>query len=444
MQIQLSDHFTIGRLIRFALPSIAMMVFTSVYIVVDGFFVSNFTGKTSFAAVNLIMPFLLLLSTVGFMFGTGGSALVAKTLGEGDREKANRLFSLCVLMAVAVGILFTLLGNVFIRPFVTFLGADGELLENAVLYGRIVLASLPFFVSQIFFTIFFVTAEKPKFGLAVTILAGMTNIVLDAVLVLSLPQEYKLMGAAAATAVSEVLGGTIPLVYFVRKNSSLLRLGRTSFDGEALRRACINGSSEFMSNVSVNIVGMLYNIQLLTYAGENGVAAYGVMLYVSMIFSGICMGYSIGVAPVISFHDGAKNYGELKGLLRKSLFLICCSGLTMMTAAQVFARTLAYVFVAYDDVLMELTVSGFRVYAVSFLFMDFAVFGSGFFTALNDGLTSALISFMRTMVFQVSCVLILPAFFGLTGIWSSDVVAECMAALMTLSFMAAKRKKYHY
>lgn len=444
MQIQLSDHFTMGRLLRFTLPTIAMMVFTSVYIVVDGFFVSNFTGKTSFAAVNLIMPFLLLLSTVGFMFGTGGSALVAKTLGEGDREKANRLFSLCVLTAVAVGILFALLGNVLIRPFVVFLGAGGGLLENAVLYGRIVLASLPFFVSQLLFTVFFVTAEKPKLGLAVTILAGMTNIVLDAVLVLSLPQEYKLMGAAAATAVSEILGGTVPLVYFARKNSSLLRLGRTSFDGEALRRACINGSSEFMSNVSVNIVGMLYNIQLLKYAGENGVAAYGVMLYVSMIFSGICMGYSISVAPVISFHDGAENYCELKGLLRKSLFLICCSGLTMMTAAQVFARTLAYVFVAYDDALMELTVSGFRIYAVSFLFMDFAVFSSGFFTALNDGLTSALISFMRTMIFQVFCVLILPAFFGLNGIWSSDVVAECMAALMTLSFMAAKRKKYHY
>ncbi len=444
MKLQLSDHFTYGKLIRFTIPSVAMMIFTSVYGVVDGFFVSNFAGKTPFSAVNLIMPFLMIAATVGFMFGTGGSAIVAKTLGEGKREKADQYFSLFVYVAFALGVVSAITGIIFIRPVSALLGAEGELLENCVVYARIILAALPFYVLQLLFQSFFAAAEKPQLGLAVTVSAGVTNMFLDAVLVILLPQEYKLAGAATATAMSQLVGGVIPLFYFFRKNNSLLRLGKTTFDGNAILKACTNGSSEFMSNVSMSIVGMLYNIQLLKYAGENGVAAYGVMMYVSMIFSAAFIGYSIGVAPVISYHNGAANYTESKGLLHKSLTMIGILGICMVAAAELSVLPLAEFFVGYDAELMMLTVSGFRVFALSFLFMGFAIFGSGFFTALGDGLISALISFLRTLVFQTAAVLLLPLIWEINGVWVSIVVAEFMAAALSAVFLAVKRKKYHY
>jgi len=444
MTIQLSDHFTYGKLIKFTIPSIVMMIFTSIYSVVDGLFVSNFAGKTAFSAVNLMMPIFMIIATVGFMFGTGGTAIVANTFGAGDKEKANRYFSLFVYVAFALGVLFAIVGFAFIRPIATLIGAKGQLLEYCVDYGRIILAALPFFVLQLLFQSFFVAAERPHLGLLVSGVAGVTNMVLDAVLVILLPQEYKLAGAAVATAFSQFLGGVIPLVYFLRKNTSILRLGKTNFDGRAIVKACTNGSSEFMSNISMNIVGMLYNIQLLHYAGEDGVAAYGVMMYVSMIFSAAFIGYSIGSAPVISYHDGAKNTDELKGLLKKSLRLLGVSGLVMLLAAQLLAVPLAQLFVGYDKQLVDLTVSGFRVFALAFPLMGFAIFGSGFFTALNDGLTSALISFLRTLVFEASAVLFLPLIFGIDGIWFSIVVAEVMAVIFTVIFLITKRKKYHY
>ncbi len=444
MRIQLSDHFTYGKLIRFTIPSISMMIFTSIYGVVDGFFVSNFAGKTPFSAVNLIMPFLMIVATVGFMFGTGGTAIVAKTFGEGDEEKANKYFSLFVYVAFALGVIFSILGIVFIRPISALLGAEGELLENCVIYARIILVALPFFVLQLLFQSFFPAAEKPQLGLAVTIFAGVTNMVLDAVLVILLPQEYKLAGAAIATAMSQFVGGVIPLFYFFRKNSSILRLGKTTFDGKAILKACTNGSSEFMNNVSMSVVGMLYNIQLLKYAGENGVAAYGVMMYVSMIFSAAFIGYSIGVAPVISYHNGAQNYKESKELLRQSLIMIGAFGIGMVVTAELSALPLARIFVGYDAELMALTVSGFKIFALSFIFMGFAIFSSGFFTALNDGLISALISFLRTLVFEAAAVLLLPLIWKIDGVWISIVVAEIMAVTLSAVFLVVKRKKYHY
>lgn len=443
-QIQLSDHFTYRHLLRFTLPSIGMMIFASIYSVVDGFFVSNFAGKTAFAAVNLIFPFLMIFSTVGLMFGTGGSAIVAKKFGEGKNEEANRSFSLFVYVAFGLGILFALLGIIFIRPIAVLLGAEGELLNDAVLYSRIILCALPFNVLQLLFQSFFVTAEKPNLGLLVTVSSGITNMVLDAVLVILLPQPYKLAGAALATALSQTVGGIIPLFYFGKKNDSILRLGKTSLDGKELFHACTNGSSEFMSNISMNVVGMLYNIQLLDYAGENGIAAYGVMMYVSMIFSAAFMGYSIGTAPVIGYHYGAQNEEELKGLLKKSLIIIGLFALTMTFAAEVLAYPLAKMFVGYDAALMELTVSGFRIFALSFIFMGFAIFSSSFFTALNDGLTSALISFLRTLVFQAGAVLLLPMILGVDGIWYSIVAAELMAVVFSAFFLVIKRKQYHY
>ena len=443
-QIQLSDHFTYGRLIRFTLPSIGMMIFMSIYSVVDGYFVSNFAGKTPFAALNLIFPVLMIMSTVGFMFGTGGSAIVAKTLGMRDRESANRYFSLFVYIAFGLGVILAVISFVFIRPIAILLGAEGRLLDDAVLYGRIILVALPFNILQMLFQSFFVTAEKPVLGLATTVCAGVANMVLDAVLVLSLPQAYKLAGAAIATATSQTLGGVIPLIYFGRKNSSILRLGKTKFESKVLLRACVNGSSEFMSNIAMNIVGILYNLQLLKYAGENGIAAYGVMMYVSFAFSGAFIGYSIGSAPLFGYNDGAQNHAELKSLLKKSLIMIGIFAALMVILAELLATPLAKIFVSYDAELLELTVSGFRIYAISFLFMGYAIFGSGFFTALNDGVTSAIISFLRTLVFQIASVILLPLIWGIDGIWYSVVVADGMAVVISAIFLVKKRTKYNY
>lgn len=444
MKIQLSDHFSYSRLLRFTLPSIAMMIFTSIYGVVDGFFVSNFAGKTPFAAINLIMPFLMILTTVGLMFGTGGSAIVARAFGEGDPDRANRNFSLFVYVAAGLGLLLGLLGILFIRPIAKLLGADGVLLSNCVLYARIILLALPFTILQMMFQSFFVTAEKPQVGLAITVSSGVTNMVLDAILVPFLPYAYKLAGAAFATAMSNVAGGVLPLFYFFRKNTSILRLGKTRFDGRVIGRACINGSSEFMSNVSMNLVGMLYNLQLIQYAGEDGVAAYGVMMYVSMIFSAAFVGYSIGSAPIVSFHYGAENTSELRSLLKKSLVITGICAAFMVATSEILALPLSRMFVGYDMQLLELTVSGFRIFGLSFFFMGFAIYGSGFFTALSDGLTSAIISFLRTLVFQVAAVLLLPLILGIDGVWYSITVAEAAAVALTAFFLVMKQKKNHY
>lgn len=444
MRIQLSDHFSYGKLIKFTLPSIAMMIFTSIYGIVDGFFVSNFAGKTPFAAVNLIMPVLMILGTVGFMFGTGGTAIVAKTYGEGDKEKANSYFSLFVYLAFGLGVLLAGLGILFARRIALFLGATGDLLENCVVYARIILLALPCFVLQVMFQSFFVAAEKPNLGLTVTVSSGVTNMILDAVLVTLLPQQHKLAGAAVATAMSQVVGGVVPLFYFFRKNDSILRLGKTRYDGRAVIKACTNGSSEFMSNISMSIVGILYNAQLMKYAGENGVAAYGVMMYVSMIFAAAFIGYSIGTAPIIGYHDGARNYPELHGLLHKSLIMIGIFGIGMVVSGELLAVPLSRLFVGYDKELMDMTVSGFRIFALSFAFMGFAIFASGFFTALNDGVTSAIISFLRTLVFQCAAVIFLPILWGINGVWISIIVAEAMAVVLSTIFLVAKQKKYHY
>lgn len=438
--IKLSDHFTYGRLLRFTLPSVIMMIFTSIYGVVDGFFVSNFVGKTPFAAVNFIMPYLMILGTLGFMFGTGGSALVSRIMGTRDMKRANRVFSLLVYVSFGAAVVVAILGIVFLRPVAALMGAEGQMLEDCVLYGRIILLAIPGFVLQMEFQSFFVTAEKPKLGLAVTVISGLTNMVLDAVLVI----PFGLPGAAIATAMSQLVGGIIPLIYFARPNSSLLRLGRTSFDGSALLKTCTNGSSELMSNVSMSLVSMLYNVQLLSYAGENGIAAYGTMMYVNLIFLAAFIGYSIGTAPVVGFHFGAENHTELKSLLRKSTVIIGICSVAMLLMGIVLARPLSLIFVGYDQELLEMTVHGFYIFACSFLFAGFAIFSSGFFTALNNGLISAVISFLRTLVFQIAAVLLLPLLLGIDGIWLSIVVAEAMAVLVGAVFLVTNRKRYHY
>lgn len=419
-----------------------MMIFTSIYGVVDGYFVSNFVGKTSFAAVNFIMPFLMILGAIGFMFGTGGSALVSKTMGEGNKERANRDFSLFVYFSAVTGILIAIIGIIFIVPIAAMLGAEGTMLTDSVTYGRVILMALPTYILQMEFQSFFVTAEKPQLGLAVTLISGLTNMVLDALFVAVF--NFGLTGAAAATALSQAVGGIISFLYFLRPNTSILRLTKTGFNGRSLLKACTNGSSEFMSNVSISLVSMLYNIQLLKYAGENGVAAYGVLMYVSMIFSAAFIGYSIGTAPVIGFNYGAGNDKELKGLLRKSIHIILIFSVCMLIFAECLAMPLSKLFVGYDAELMSLTCRGFRIYSFAFLFMGFAIFSSGFFTALNDGLTSAVISFLRTLVFQVIAVILIPLVLDIDGIWLSIVIAEMMAVVVSAVFLAVKQKKFHY
>ncbi len=439
-EIKLSDHFSYGKLLRFTLPSIGMMIFTSIYGMVDGFFVSNFVGKVPFAAVNFIYPFLMILGSVGFMFGTGGSALVSKTMGEGKAEKANRIFSLLVYTSLILGIVITVAGILFLRPIAKLLGAEGQMLDDCVLYGRVILLGLPAFILQLEFQNFFITAEKPKLGLYVTIASGVANMVLDALLVIPLG----LVGAALATATSQIVGGIIPLVYFARPNDSLLHLGKTRFDGKALLKTCTNGSSELMSNVSMSLVNMLYNIQLLKYAGEDGIAAYGTMMYVNFVFLSAFIGYSIGTSPVVSFHYGAQNRSELKSLLKKSGVIIGLCSAAMLALGWLLAMPMSRLYAGYDPALLEMTVRGFYIFAWSFLFAGFAIFFSGFFTALNDGLTSAVISFLRTLVFQIAAVMLLPLLWGIDGIWWSVVVAEVMAVIVGLIFLAAKRKKYGY
>lgn len=442
MDIKLSESFTYKKLLRFTLPSIVMMIFTSIYGVVDGFFVSNFVGKTPFAAVNFIMPFLMILGAIGFMFGTGGSALVSKTMGEGNHEKAKRIFSLLIYVSAGCAVVIAAVGVTLLRPLASLLGAEGEMLENCVRYGRIILVALPAYILQFEFQSFFVTAEKPQLGLAFTVAAGVTNMVLDALLVAVFP--FRLEGAAAATAISQAVGGLAPLVYFARPNKSLLRLTKTRFDGMILLKTCTNGSSELMSNISMSLVGMLYNVQLMKYAGEDGVAAYGVLMYVNMIFLAAFIGYSVGTAPVIGYHYGAQNHAELKSLLGKSTRIISVFAVCMFVLAEILARPLASIFVGYDAGLTELTVRAFSIFSFSFLFAGFSIFGSSFFTALNNGLISAAISFLRTLVFQIAAVLILPVFLQIDGIWYSIVVVEVVSVIITVIFVFTKRKKYGY
>lgn len=442
MNIQLSDHFTYRRLIRFVIPSVAMMILTSIYGVVDGLFVSNFVGKTPFAAVNLVIPFTMILGAFGFMLGTGGTALVAKTLGEGRQEEANRIFSMLIYFALGLGVLLTIFGIAVLKRIVIKMGADDAMLRHCMIYGRIVLLGIPFYMLQNMFQNFLIAAEKPQLGLIVTIAAGVTNMVLDALFIAVL--GWGVAGAAVATALGQCVGGLVPFVYFARKNSSKLSLVKTRLMGGALFHACTNGSSELVSNVSMSLVGMLYNLQLMKFAGENGVAAYGVIMYVNFIFIAIFLGYAYGSAPIVAFNYGARRTEELQNVLKKSLKLILGTGISLFLIATVFAGVLSGLFVGYDAELYRLTVRGFHLYAISFLLCGFNIYGSSFFTALNNGVVSAAISFLRTVVFEVAAVLILPLFFGLDGVWCAITVAELASILITIGAFSALRRRYQY
>lgn len=442
MEIQLSDHFTYKRLFRFVLPSIVMMVFTSIYGVVDGFFVSNFAGKSAFAAVNLVMPFIMILGGMGFMVGTGGTAIVSKALGEGEPEKANRYFSMMIIFTLFLGIVLAIVGITCIRPVALFFGATEEMLPDCITYGWIVTAFTPAFMLQNVFQSFFIAAEKPRLGLRATLIAGVSNMVLDAVFVGVFGMNTA--GAAIATGLSQCVGGIFPLIYFLRPNSSCLVLRKVRPEIGPILKACGNGSSELMSNISSSVVSIIYNYQLMRYIGEDGVSAYGTLMYVQFVFIAVFIGYSIGCAPIIGYNYGAQNHSELKNMLRKSIVTMGSGGVLMAFLAFVFARPLAAIFVGYDEELLKLTTHAFYLFAFSFVFAGFNIFSSAFFTALGNGGVSAAISFLRTMVFQTACVLLLPVLFGVDGIWWAIGIAELCAFLISVSFIYTRRTDYMY
>lgn len=440
--ILLSDHFNYRRLLRFVLPSIVMMIFTSIYGVVDGLFVSNFVGKTPFAALNLVMPIIMILGAMGFMVGTGGSALIAKVSGEGDELKAKRYFTMMIAFTIIFGLLLTAVGMAILRPVCILLKATADMIDYCVLYGRIVIGFTTLYMLQNVFQSFFITAGKPQLGLIVTLAAGFTNIILDALFIAVF--RWGLAGAAVATGIGQCVGGIVPLIYFMKPNKSMLRFTKTKLQLKPLLQACANGSSELMSNISSSIVSMLYNYQLMRFIGEDGVSAYGVLMYVQLIFLAISIGYSIGMSPIVSYHLGAENYVEVKNIYRKSLVFIGSTGIVLTGLAQLLAVPLAKLFVGYDADLYALTVHAFRIFSFMFILAGLNIFASAFFTALNNGVVSAIISFMRTLVFQTAAVMLLPMILDTDGIWLAISVAEVLAFAVSLIFLIGKRKKYHY
>lgn len=442
MKIQISDHFNYKKLFRFVLPSIFMMVVTSIYGVIDGLFVSNFVGKTPFAAINLIMPFTLILGGVGFMIGTGGTALFTRVIGENDKEKANRYFTMLIVFAIILGIILTAIGISVMRPVAKLLGASEDMLEYCVVYGRIVVGFTTFYMLQNIFQSFLAAAEKPKLGLVVTLIAGCTNAALDALFIAGF--KWGIVGAAVATGIGQCLGGVIPLIYFARKNSSLLKFTKTKLERKPILQACGNGSSELLTNIASSVVSMFYNLQLMKFYGENGVSAYGVIMYVQLIFLALMIGYTIGSAPIVGYNFGASNSSELKNIFKKSMIILTISGLTLSALAQALAIPLAQLFVGYDRELYDLTVHAFRLYSFAFIFSGIAIYSSGFFTALNNGLISAILSLLRSLVFQVTFVFLLPVLFGVDGIWWAMFATEVGAATVAVIFFIAKRKKYQY
>lgn len=442
MKIQLSEHFTYKKLIKFTIPTIIMMIFTSIYGVVDGIFVSNCVGSDAFAAVNLIMPILMIFGTIGFMIGTGGSALVSKTIGEGDKKKANQYFSMLIYLLIITGIILTIIGMVFIEPMSKLLGADESMLKDCITYGRTIIIFLVVFVLQNCFQSFLIVAEKPTFGLIVSIVTGITNMILDFLFMYVF--KMGVFGAALATGISQFIGGIIPLIYFICNKNGTLKLVKAKFEWKAIFQACINGSSEMLTNLSMSLVNMLYNMQLMKYAGPDGVVAYGIIMYVGFIFAGTYLGYSIGTAPIIGYHYGAENTEELKNLLKKSLRLIAITSLVMTGLAEILSRALASIFVSYNLELLNMTTRAIRLFSISFIISGFNMFASSFFTALNNGVVSAAISFLRTLVFQIAMIFILPAILGLDGIWLAVVFAEILSLIVSSIFLIKNRKKYQY
>lgn len=443
MEIKLSDRFTYPKLLRFTIPTMLMILCTSSYGIVDGVFISNFAGVTDFSAVNLMFPFIYGAATLGYMFGSGGNAVIAKLLGEKDDCGANRAFSMIVLSGLFLGVITAAVMYVLTPSFARSVGAAGALYESAVKYAKICFLFTPPFILQTMFLSFFIAAGKPKLSLYVNIVSGVINIFFDWLFI----AEFNLgvEGAASATGLGQLSGAVIPLIYFIRKNSSLLKLtAKFKFNGKILGLTCANGSSEMVTNLSMSIVNTLYNAALIETAGEPGPAAYGVVLYLNFLFAAIFLGYSQGSAPIVSYDYGARNVSELQNITKKSLTLMLSLGVFCTAFAYFVSPPFARVFCAGNPELYELAVHGSQIFAFSYLLSGFNIWASAFFTALSNGLISALLSFLRLFVFQIGCILILPRIFGLSGIWASIAVAEVLAAVPAAVCLFACRNKYGY
>lgn len=442
MAVRLSDHFTIKKLLKAVVAPILMMVFTSIYSIIDGLFVSNFVGDSAFAGLNIIFPFTMIIGAIGFMFGAGGSALVSMKLGEGKREEANQTFAGIVYFTIILGGLISGICYFFVEDIAILLGATPEMLPHAVTYGKILILGEVAFMTQNLFQVFCMVAERPNLGFALSLIAGLVNMGLDVLLIVGF--DMGIAGAGIATIAAQIIASLVAFIYFARKNKSLLRLAKPTFNFKNIFKAMTNGASEFLGNVASSVVGILFNLQLLKYAGESGVIAYGVLMYLGFIFNAIYIGYSIGTAPIIGYHYGAENHKELKNLLKKSLLLNAGVGLIMTLFSVVLAQPLSSIFVGYDAELLRFTTEAMRIFSLSFIFSGINIFTSSFFTALNNGLISALISFCRTMVFQIACVFVLPLFWGVNGIWLSLIITELLALFVCVVCLLARKKQYQY
>ena len=441
-KIQLSDHFTYKKLIRYSIPMIGVLILTSIYGVVDGLFISNVEGDIAFSAVNLILPGVMMFSSIGFMMGSGGAAIVSKTLGEGKKEKASQYFSMIVYFLIIIGIVCAILGCILTKQISSLLGASEKMEKYCIEYGRVLFLFLPFMMLQYMFQSFFAVAEKPNVGLLITLCAGITNAIGDYLLIVVF--RLGITGAAVASGASMVVGSVPAIIYFAFKKDLKFKLVPTKFDWKALGHTMSNGSSEMVTNISMSFVNMLYNAQLMKYYGENGVSAYGVIMYVGFIFSGCYMGVSQAVAPVVGYNYGASNEEELKNVFKKSLIILAVMAIFLTGSAEALSKPLAYVLFSHNEELLKLTTYAIRLYAIGYTISWINIFGSAFFTGLNNGLVSAIISFGRMLVFQLATIFILPLIFDSTGLWLAMPVSEVFSLIVTVTFFITMRKKYNY
>ena len=448
MKIRLSDHFTFKKLLKAALAPMLMMVFTSLYTIVDGVCISNFCGKESFAGVNLIFPIIMIVGGLGFMLGTGGSALVGKLLGEKKDLEARQTFTMTIIFTILIGLTITIAGVLLIETLVYAMTsvATGDIsqkmIDEAILYGRLLMAGQVFFMLQNVFQSFFIVDEKPVLGFVFILIGGLTNIVLD-ILFIGVC-KWGIIGAAAATICGYLSGSLGPIIYFLIRKNDYIHFERTKLKLKPLIKICFNGSSEFVNNISSSIVSIVFNMQLLHYFGEDGINAYGIIMYLAFVFTAIFLGYSSAVAPIESYNYGAQNNKELKNVLIKSLIITSILSVSMFIISFTLAEPFSFIFANGSDTLLKITTNGMRIYSIAFLFIGLSIYISTFFTALNNGLISALIAFLRTLVFQIVFVFVFPLFLGKYGIFFAILAAEIMSILLAITFLLIYKKKYRY
>lgn len=422
-------EFGFFSLLKFALPSVIMMMVMGLYSMVDSMFVSRFVSTNALSAINVVYPVINLLIGLGVMLASGGSAVIAAKMGAGKTDEARRDFSMIVTIGLASSIVIAVAGLIFIRPIVTFLGASELLVDYAVTYLAIILMFAPANMLQMLFQMFFVTAGRPGLGLTFIIGAGLVNAVLDYVFIV--PLGMGIAGAALATGIGYLIPAAAGLIFFFGKKKELY-FTKPKFSAAVLGSSCSNGSSEMVSNLSMAVVTLVFNRIMMNLAGEDGVAAVTIVMYAQFLLSSIFMGFSLGVQPVISFHHGAGNRRNLKGIYRHCIVFIAIAAVSVFAVAMTLGPTLTTIFTPKDTNVWTLAVRGFMILPFCFLLEGFSIYASAAFTALGDGKTSALISFLRTFLFILTGLLTLPLAFGIDGVWLAVPVAELCSVLVVI------------